>query len=119
MATQADVELQFPFLKLEDYEIAFGGIRNINEVCAAVPEQFYEYNEWSSMARTIFSVGLTEADAEKLGEALKTESLPVAQAQYGYFRAWLGSFQPKHEIKMAVCGWLLSLMLNHPVQLGE
>jgi hypothetical protein len=119
MATQADVQLEFPFLNVDDVEIAFGGIRNYGEVCAAVPTQFYEHNEWSSMASYFFSQPLTENDAERLGAAVKIDSKVVVKAQFDYLRTWLGSFQPKHEIKMAVCSWLLSLMFKHPVELGE
>jgi hypothetical protein len=104
------LELQFPFVEVSQIEVAFGGIPNYKEVVEACPKEFYDSNGWSNAAMRIFSNGMSEKDAEQV--EFKTDDVEVAKAQFAYMQAWLGSFSPPHEVKRAVCGWLLSEMLT-------
>lgn len=118
MTDQDRLELAFPFLELQDYEVVFGGISNYQAVVAAVPDDFFRPNRWSDAAMYLFSNHMTESDMEQMAGLFKTDSTAVAKAQFAYLRAWLGSFQPKHEVKAAVTGWLMSLMFTAVPQLG-
>jgi hypothetical protein len=112
------LQLEFPFLELNDYEVVFGGIRNYQEVIAAVPSAFYNPNAWSDAALYLFKMPLTDKDREQLNGLFITDSADVAKAQVAYLRAWLGSFEPQHQVKTAVCGWLMSKMFTSAPKLG-
>lgn len=103
------MEPKFPFAPVTDVQVVFGGIPNYDEVLAACPKEFRDFNPWSDLAEKIFFFGLREDAIRKIG--IKATSQEEADMKWAYFRTWLGSFAPKHQDKVAVCGWLLSLML--------
>jgi hypothetical protein len=106
------VSIEFPFAKTTDLDRAFGGISNYEEVLAACPDDFYNNrNPYSVLARKWFHEGPLDPAKDLTGYDMRAKSLEDAIEQHKYIQAWLGSFKPKHEAKMAVSGWLLSLML--------
>lgn len=113
------LQLEFPFLELQPFEVVFGGIPNYEKVVEAVPPEFYNSNEWSDVAHYIFRNELTATDMEQMGNLFRTDSGEVMKAQFAYLRAWLGSYKPSHQVKTAVCGWLMSLMFTAVPQLGN
>lgn len=102
--------LGFPFVEVSQAAAVFGGIPNYDEALKACPAEFYFQNLWSDAAMHLFRHGMTEGDGKKM--ILKTDDIEVAKAQFAYFEAWKSSYQASHEVKRAVCGWLLSLMLT-------
>lgn len=99
--------LEFPFIALADLEAALGDIPNFDKVVQACPAEYKShYNQWNQAASHIFFNGVHLSELR-----FKASDKPVMGAQMQYLRAWLGSFEPSHEVKTAVCGWLLSLML--------
>lgn len=106
--SQAPETLKFPFHAVDRATMIFGsGIPAYHEVLKACPPEFQAYrNQWNQAANHIFFNG-----CDKRSLKFRSGSQQVASQQWAYFRTWLGSFEPKHEDKSAVCGWLLSLML--------
>ncbi len=106
--------LEFPFVEVDVISMTFGGIPNYREVVDACPQEFERYhsNPWCEVAAHIFFFGVKpeESSQFKISAANQAE----ADMKMNYFRTWLGSFNPPHEVKMRVCGWLLSLMLEKP-----
>lgn len=102
--------IEFPFDKVSDVDIVFGGIPNYEEVLAACPESFYRDNRYSDIAAKWLSQGLDPA-TDMAGLVIRAASTEDATDQRRYVETWLGSFEPPHQDKVAVCGWLLSLML--------
>lgn len=112
-----EIELAFPFVHVSDVDMAFGGISNYDEVLMACPAGFFENpaNPWSQLASMLseFCVGaISVADQEVWLELFQTDMAKIAVAQIEYLETWLGSYRPTNEQKMAVCGWLLSLMFT-------
>ena len=99
----------FPFHPVDDATMIFGSsIPGYGEVIAAVPEEFNENrNPFCEFAEHIFFSGVDWSEL-----AWRSNDPRVRTAQIRYFRAWIGSFEPQHEVKERVCGWLLSLMLT-------
>jgi len=104
------MSIEFPFEEVDDVAIAFGGIPNYERVVAACPPEFYKRNHYSDIAWKWFT---QELDVEKdmAGLALRAENVEDSIAQQRYVETWIRSYTPSHEEKMAVGGWLLSLML--------
>ena len=106
------MSIEFPFAKTSDLDRAFGGIPNYEEVLAACPKDFYNSrNPFSALARKWFYDGLLDPTEDLAGYDIRAKDTNDAIEQHKYIQAWLRSFKPKHEAKMAVSGWLLSLML--------
>lgn len=103
--------IEFPFAKVTDVDIVFGGIPNYDQVLAACPEDFYRDNRYSGIASKWLTEGLDPAK-DLAGLVLRAESTEDAINQRRYVETWLGSFEPPRQDKVAVCGWLLSLMLE-------
>lgn len=103
---QAPVGLEFPFHEVDDLTVMFGAnIPGFDKVIKACPPEFRQYrNRWTHLANSIFFGGADMSAWKWREPALKAK-------QVRYLKAWLGSFDPRHEDKEAVCGWLLSLML--------
>lgn len=102
------VALRFPFVEVSQMDTMFGGIPNMREVIAAVPAEFNRYNNpWCEAASSLFFHG----GEVKVTKAANPEQ---AAAMLRYLKTWMGSFEPRHEEKEAVCGWLLSLMMDKP-----
>lgn len=100
-------ELEFPFHEVDQATMIFGSnIPGYRDVIAAIPEEFKSRrNRWCDLANNIFFRGADTASWKFRQPALKTKQL-------AYLQTWLGSFEPRHEDKESVCGWLLSLMLE-------
>ena len=105
------MSVEFPFEEVQDVHVAFGGIANYDEVLKACPKDFYERNPFSALAEKWFEVGLNPAE-DLAGYNLTAETTEDAIMQRKYIESWMRSFRPKHETKIAVSGWLLSLMLE-------
>jgi len=105
--------VEFPFVEVTDIDVVFGGIPNYDSVLEACPQEFYESNRFSSIASKWFNIGL-DPETDLAGYAMSAKSMEEAIMQRKYVEAWLGSFRPKHQEKIAVTGWLLSLMLVEP-----
>lgn len=104
---RADIELSFPFYVVDRVTMIFGAnIPGYTEVINAVPQEFHNSrNPWCELAEHIFFRGADASNWKFRSPHLKT-------LQMAYLRTWLGSFDPPHEVKERVCGWLLSLMLT-------
>lgn len=99
--------LEFPFHKVDDLTMTFGSsIPGYREVVANIPAEFKDNyrNPWCQFAGKCFFGGADLTAWKWRNPALKRDQLR-------YLKTWLGSFDPSHETKEAVCGWLLSLML--------
>jgi hypothetical protein len=94
-------------------EVAFGS-DNIPKRCD-VPEPFrseYNRNEWCEVAKKLFFRG------GDISGWVAVDGVDRAAA-IDHFRAVLGSFEPSHERKMAVCGWFLSMWFTRESVLGK
>ena len=99
--------LEFPFVKVDKMASVFGQIPNMREVIKACPPEFKNYqNPWNKLANYIFFHGLD------FDISISAETREEADAKLQYLSTWLRSFDPEHEQKSAVGGWLLSLMLE-------
>ena len=112
------MSLSFPFAPVSDVDLAFGGIPNYDEAMKACPSEFireWSDNPWYDLAEKIFFFGSKKEELCKF--KFRATSQEEVDMMWAYFRTWLGSYRPKHEDKIAVCGWLLSLMLTELPQL--
>jgi len=105
------MSIEFPFALVDDVDIAFGGIPNYDAVLAACPPEFYSDNEFSDMAQRWFINEGLDPETDLAGFGIRAEAIEDAVQQRRYAEAWIGSYQPHHQDKLAVIGWLLSLML--------
>ena len=93
-------------------EVCFGS-DNIPSI-SDVPEPFktdWHRNEWCRVAMKFFYKG------GNVGEWVSVDGVNKATA-LAHFSAVLGSFEPKHEHKMAICGWMLSMWFTRESVLG-
>lgn len=104
------MSIEFPFAKVTDVDIVFGGIPNYDQVLAACPEDFYRDNRYSDIAVKWLSQGLDPAK-DMAGLVIRAAATEDAVDQRRYVETWIGSYEPRYQDKVAVCGWLLSLML--------
>lgn len=105
------MSVEFPFEELDDVATVFPTLPNHDEVVAACPEEFWESNAFSNMAEAWF-MGRFNPDTDLVGYEFTAESVEDAIMQRKNLEAWLGGYRPKHEDKIAVSGWLFSLMLE-------
>ena len=105
-----EMSLEFPFTEVQDVELAFGGIPNYDSVLAACPSEFYTRNQFSEMAAKWFR-GVLDPVTDMVGFEIREPDMEDAVMQRRYVETWIKSFRPSHEEKLAVTGWLLSLML--------
>lgn len=111
------VKLPFPFLQLSKMQVAFSDIPNARDVISAIPAEFKKRNDWSEAASHIFFHGLSAKEMSAL--EIEAESQQQADAMVDYLHAWLMSYEPRHEDKEAIGGWLLSLMMQKPPKFGD
>ena len=104
--------LEFPFMEVDEAAVAFGGIPNYNQVFRACPPEFFDRvsNQWYRLASKLFLGRITFEELR--GFQVKAVSQEEADMKIAYLKTWIESFAPPHHIKMAVCAWLLSLMLE-------
>ncbi len=84
--------------------LGFGGLSNEKDLVIACPEDFKKGNRWTHLA------GLFVSGEKK--PALKWVSNDEAERnrQWDCFRAIIGSFDLSFEDKIAVAGWMLSVI---------
>lgn len=102
---QETATLSFPFYDVDGITMILGadipGMRAVIDWC---PQEFQDDgNRWCRLAQSIIG------GANVSGWKFREPALSVRQLRY--LKTWLGSWDPRHEDKIAVCGWLLSLML--------
>lgn len=105
------VALEFPFAPVTKADEVFGGIPNYDEVLKTCPDEFrhnWQDSPWCDVVEHMFFHGVKPEEQDQF--QIRAASQKECDMKMSYFRTWLGSFQPKHEDKIAVCGWLLSLM---------
>lgn len=102
--------LEFPFTEVSQFEVAIYGISNFLEAIKACPVEFRSYrNPWNFLAETM----ILNPRAVDTSLFQHRETDPVNRAsKKSYLDAWLMWRFPIREEKVAVCGWLLSLMLT-------
>jgi len=106
------MELKFPFSNTNIEHRMFGAISNYQELLDACPEEFRDSsNKYSDLAFKIYVLN-TEPKEVLEGYAFSDKTDEEITLKYEFLRTWLASSQPKLEDKMAVSGWLLSLMLE-------
>jgi hypothetical protein len=110
--TMSDNKIAMMPAETSDAEIAFGSctIPPISDV----PEPFrsdYYSNEWCKIAEGLFYAG------GDVSEWVAIDGVD-RDAAIAHFRSVLGSWEPKHEHKMAICGWMLSMWFTRESVLG-
>jgi hypothetical protein len=105
--------LIFPFVSVTDVERVFGGVPNLEELRNACPaEHDSGITNWNSAASAIFSTGWTDARQTMAASLFITEDAKIAKKQVDYLSAVLKCYALSHREKLAICGWLLSLMFR-------
>jgi hypothetical protein len=110
------VPLEFPFVEVDDVTLVFGAIPNYETVLQACPRDFYTNNPFSRLAEKWFEVGELDPAVDLAIYEIRTDSTEDAINQRRYIETWLKSYRPGHPDKIAVSGWLISLMLEEPEQ---
>lgn len=114
--------LELPFAPVNDAEIAFGGIPNMEAAIAACPQSFQQgggkdARAYQTLANDLFAHfagwrSMTEAQLSEMKAATDMER--YSEAKWRYIQCWLKSFAPSHQDKEAVVAWCLSLIMKHP-----
>ena len=103
MAESNTEEVKFP--KVTDTEIVFGGIPELKKF-EKLAFEYFKRNKYSDHAMNIFYSG----------GKLPPRKAGISNEYYiegvRYFKCWIGSWNPKHESKEAVCGFILSLITD-------
>ncbi len=102
----------FPFVRLSSTRAKWGEIPgdNFEEAVDECPTQFLGQNLWSEAAKTLYFNPDREIVIKRL--TLKTEDTELAEVQRTYLSTWLLNERAVFDVKMSMCGWLLSLMLE-------
>lgn len=99
----------FEIKEVSDLDIAFGGrTRELLPPYEEIPEEFKRMssrNKWVSMVEDWFYYGLKNLQLKP------KEGVDINKAMK-HIKAIMGSFEPKHEHKMAGCAYLLSLWFD-------
>jgi hypothetical protein len=87
---------------VSDLELAFPA--GVNPKLGDVPKEFFDRNPWHDLVNHLFYRG---------GEGLRMlphadRSAEDQEKAFRWLRACLGSYDLKHEHKMAVCAWILA-----------
>lgn len=97
-------EYQFP--ELSKVDMAFSALKTDKVLLAEAKERGF-YNgrtPYNDLFRKLFYRGGQVAFKEGVNEEFKAKAWP-------YLRAFMGSFEPKHEEKEAICALLMSELL--------
>ena len=105
----------FPFVKLSPQSAMWGDIPgdNFEETVDQCPTEFLGQNVWSEAAKKIFfheDLGEIKAIIDRL--TLITSDPELATVQRTYLLAWIMNERAVFDVKMSVCGWVLSLMVE-------
>ena len=98
---------QVEFPEVNGAEIVFGGISKQKEFEKLAQENGFKHtkkNKYSMYAMNLFFNG------GKLPPKRADVSDEYYKKGIRYFKCWLGSYNPKHEQKEEVCGFILSLI---------
>jgi len=88
--------------------LPFGGLSNEKELAELCPPEFQEYdNPWHSYASKVAVLGASVAEWQWRSDYPNT-----CKRQMACLRGLIGTFEIKHEDKLAVAGWMLSVMLT-------
>lgn len=98
---------KFAFPELSGADIAFSTLRTNKELLEEAKKRgFYNGNtKYNKLFSTLFFNGGKLDFRKDLPEEFKAKALP-------YLRSFMGSFEPKHEEKEAICALLLSELVN-------
>jgi hypothetical protein len=93
----------FPANDITGLDLAFGRIENLLPPMSEIPEEFRKYhgNKWCDIAARWFYQGLK-------GATFKAKEGVDQGKALAHVQCVLGSWEPKHEHKMAGVGYLLS-----------
>lgn len=89
---------------VSDLEVVFpANVDHLLPSCTDIPQEFKDYrNHWNELAETWFFSGLSSDALYPKPGIDKTEALR-------HLKAIMGSFEPKHEHKIAGVSYLMSL----------
>lgn len=92
-------------IEVDDVLLAFpADVRHLMPTYAEIPEEFHRWsNEWNEIAGTWFHRGLNPDVKFYLRDGVDGDLM------MRHLKCIMGSFQPKHEHKLAAVGYLLSL----------
>jgi len=103
-------ELELPFVPLSALEKAFHQIPNYTQLlesCPAIVDR-----RWQNAVSVVCHSGWSTERRDEVINSLSGTDIDVQIQQVEYLCAWLGCYRPKHEDKLRVGGWLLSLMVT-------
>lgn len=107
-------DVKFPFALVDTMETATGRIPNYMAVVTGCPHDFFEGNEWTVAAQQMIDKRPTVKQWVKIMNERRETSVTTVLMQHLYVETWLESWMPPAHVKVAVVGWLLSLMLKQP-----
>lgn len=110
MSQSENLHVDFPFFIVSDAQKVFGGIQEMKRTIEDCPQEFKDRNDWYQLASHVHHFGWPGLNLEGVG--IYAETTEEAVAKRDYIETWLGSFQPGHDEKMAVVGWLMSLTFS-------
>lgn len=98
---------EFDFPKVSAIDLAFPTIRTNPELLDEAKKRgFYNgYTPYNKLFSTLFYSGGKLNFKKDLSPEFKNKALP-------YMKAFMGSFEPKHEEKEAICSLLLSELVE-------
>lgn len=98
---------KFTFPKMDKLDVVFSTQRTIPELLEEARERgFYNgHTPYNDLFSTLFFSGGKLNFKKDLPEDFKTSAIP-------YLKAFMGSFEPKHEEKEAICTMLLSELVD-------
>jgi hypothetical protein len=100
--------IEFPFVQMSPIELAFPIVPNYDEVIAALPAEFDERTVFLEAASKWFTRTFNPSE-DLPGFSLKVDDIEDAKRQRDYIDVWSRTYQPKHQVKIDVIAWLLSL----------
>lgn len=100
--------VEFPFAEVSQLHLVFPIVPNYEEVMAALPKEYDEQDLFMSAASKWF-MGTFDLGKDLPGYKPRVDNIEDASMQSDYIQVWANTFQPKHEEKIAVMGWLFSL----------
>ena len=99
----------FEIQPISDLDLAFPAqVKHLMPKSADIPPEFSDHgNVWNRLVSDWFYSGLSSLDLTPKEGVDKSSALR-------HIRAIMGSFEPKHEDKMASCAFLLSEWFTNP-----
>lgn len=98
---------EFAFPELKPLEVAFSTLRTNKDLLAEAKERgFYNGStKYNSLFSSLFFSGGQVEFKKNLNEEFKNKA-------WTYCRAFMGSWEPKHEEKEAICAMIMSELLE-------